>query len=138
MGRESSGRMDAVDTTSGGGMMSITDDLHKAVNTLKEMERYADLTEEQRSAINLAIGIVEPMGAFHKIEIERYCTERTFRDQNDPRQIEYIKRGIARKMGETLAPVMDFTTRYDRHRDEITIRATIYAGNKPEAPNGQK
>lgn len=118
--------------------MGITDDIKKAVNTLEEMEQYADLTEEQRNAINLVIGIVEPMGAFHRIEIQRYYAGCTFRDQGDPRQIEHIKREIIRMMAEKIAPIMNFTTRYDRHRDEITTRATIYAGNKPEALNGQK
>lgn len=112
--------------------MSIIDDVQKAVDTLKEMEQHMYLSTEQQSAINLAIGILEPMGAFHKIEIERYCTACTFRDQHDPRQIELIKREIVRKMGETLAPVMEFATRYDECRDETTMRATIYAGNKPE------
>ena len=115
--------------------MSITDDVQKAVDTLKEMEQYMYLSAEQQSAINLAIEILEPMGAFHKIEIERYYTACTFRDQHDPRQIKLIKREIVRKMAETLAPVMEFTTRYDKWRDETTMRATIYAGNKPEAPH---
>lgn len=115
--------------------MSITDDIKKAVNILEEMEQYADLTEEQRSAVNLVIGIVEPMGAFHRIEIQRYCAMCTFHDQGDSRQIEHIKRKIVQIMAEKLAPIMEFTTRYDSRRDEITIRATVYAGNKPEAPH---
>ena len=112
--------------------MSIIDDVQKAVDTLKEMEQHMYLSTEQQSAINLAIGILEPMGAFHKIEIERYRTACTFRDRHDPRQIELIKREIVRKIAEALEPAMEFTTQYDERRDESTMRATIYAGNRPE------